>query len=132
MALRVEATVKFIVSNDNVPNPKDIVIQALNKGNINFSSYNEATSKVLRVAVSVTDEQVDMDNILSAAFIYMLTDSDDVSVILVPTGKVKADCSAIKLLANFPLLVGSDIKEVYVSNANATDEAVIHFGAAGN
>ncbi len=131
-ALRVYIKNKVTISNDNSGNPQDIVHGTGDKEFVDTATYNEGTSKSLKVAPSTTDEQVDLDNITSVAILSILTDSADVSVKIVPTGSVLADVVAMKLLPNVPFTMGSDIAEIYVSNASATDSAKVKIGAAGN
>lgn len=132
MPLRVEAKAKLLISNDNVANPLDIAFNSGDKIDINAADYDEATSKVLNVAALTTDEEVDLDNITGVSVLFMLTAADTMSVTLVPTGAVLADCTALPLLPNVPLLIGSDLVKVYVSNSDAMDSATIKIGAAGN
>lgn len=132
MPLRVEAKAKLLISNDNLATPQDIAFNSGDKCKVDSASFAEATSKVLKVAASAVDEQVDLDNITSVAALFLMTDDAQVSVTLVPTGKVLADCSAIKLRAGYPLVIGSDLAAVYVSNADSATFATIKIGAAGN
>lgn len=133
MPLRVEAKAKLLISNDNVATPQDIVFNSGDQSKIDAAvTFSEATSKALKVAPSTVNEEVDLDNIASVACLFMLTDGTDVSVTLVPTGKTLGDCSAIKLRAGYPMVLGSDLAKVYVSNADAANSAVIKIGAAGN
>ena len=132
MALRVETKAKLLISNDNVATPQDIAFNSGDKTKVDSATFNEATSKVLNVAPSAVNEQVDLDNISSVAALFMMTDSSDISVTLVPTGAVLADCTAIKLLPGYPMVIGSELIAIYVSNANALNSAYVKVGAAGN
>lgn len=132
MALRVEAKAKLLISNDNSANPQDIAFNSGDKSLIDAALYAEASSKVLKLAPSTVDEQVDLDNITSVASLFMMTDALLVSVTLVPTGKILSDCSAIKLIPNHPMVIGSDLAAIYVSNADAGASASVKIGAAGN
>lgn len=132
MSLRVEAKAKLLISNDNSSNPQDIAFNSGDKIDINTADYDEATSKVLNIAALTTDEEVDLDNIAQVSVLFILTDVDTISVTLVPTGAVLADCTALPLLANVPMLIGSDLAKVYVSNSDAMDSATVKIGAAGN
>lgn len=132
MALRVEAKAKLLISNDNVATPQDIAFNSGDKSLVDSATYSEASSKVLKLAPSTVDEQVDLDNITSVASVFLMTDDAEVSVTLVPTGAVLADCTAIKLTAGHPMLVGSDLAAIYLSNADDEASASVKIGAAGN
>src|SRR5689334_19781197 len=132
MALRVEAKAKLLISNDNSATPQDIAFNSGDKSKVDSSTYAEATSKVLKVGPSAVNEEVDLDNISSVAALFLMTDDTQVSVTLVPTGKVLADCSAIKLLPGYPMVLGSELIKVYVSSADSLGSATVKVGAAGN
>jgi hypothetical protein len=132
MSLRVELHGRVTISNDNSQSPTDIVFQSGDKSLIDSTSYGEGTSKVLSLSPSTVDQQVNLDAITSVAVLYLLAESASVSVKIVPTGKVLADVSALKLLQNCPLIVGSDIAAVYLSNSDSNSSAKVHLGAAGN
>jgi hypothetical protein len=132
MPLKIEAKAKLLISNDSGANPQDVAFNSGEKAVLDTTTYNEATSKVLNLAASTVDQQVDLDGIVSVALLFIITSSPDCSVTLVPTGKTLAECSALSLLPNAPLLVGSDIVEIYLSNASATTAASVKLGAAGN
>lgn len=132
MALRVEVKGKLLISNDNCANPQDLAFNSGDKSKIDTTSYQEATAKVLKIAPSTVDEQVDMDNIASVAMLFISTDDTQVKVTLVPTGGILADCLPLKLLAGYPMIIPSDLAAVYVSNADTSGSATIKIGAAGN
>src|SRR4051812_32918287 len=112
MSLRIELHGRLTVSNDNSPSPSDVVFQSGDKSLVDTSTYGEGTSKVLNLAPSAANQQVNLDAIASVAALFVLAEGSTVSVTLVPTGKVLGDCSALKLLANCPLIIGSDIAAV--------------------
>lgn len=133
MALRVEVKAKLLISNDNSSNPTDIAFNSGDKSDVNTDDFAEATSKVLKLAPSAADEEVDLDNIASVRRIMILTDAEQVSVTLVPTGAVLADCTAIPLEANCPFVMGTlGLVKVYVSNGDGAASATVKIGAAGN
>jgi hypothetical protein len=132
MSVRVEAHGKLLISNDNTSSPVDIVFASGDKSLIDATTYNEATSKVLPLAPNAVNVQVNLDAIVSVAMLFVITSSALVSVTLVPTGKVLANCSALKLIPNMPLVIGSDIAAVYLSNADTGNTAQVKIGAAGN
>lgn len=132
MALRVEMKAKLLISNDNSATPQDIAFNSGDKTKIDSSAFAEASSKVYKLAANTTDEQVDLDNITTVGGLMVMTDDDDVSVTLVPTGKTLGDCSALPLLAGYPLVIGSSIIGIYLSNADLTDAKTVKIGAVGN
>lgn len=131
MALRVEVKAKLLISNDNLANPQDIAFNSGDKQDVNTADMAEAASEVLKIDPSVTDQELSLGSITSVSRLFLYTDNEDVSVTLVPTGKVLADCSAIKLLAGVPCVLGSDLVKVYASNADDEDSATLRFGVAG-
>ena len=132
MSLRVELRGRLTVSNDNSSVPTDVVFQSGDKSLVDSSTYNEGTSKVLVLAPSATNQQVNLDAIASVAALFILSEGTQVSVKLVPTGADPSDCSPLKLLQNCPLVIGSDIAAVYLTNADSGSSAKVHLGAAGN
>jgi len=132
MSLKVEAKAKLLISNDSGANPQDVAFNSGEKSITDTTTYNEATSKVLSITANTVNQQIDLDGIVSVALLFIITASSDCSVTIVPTGRTLAQCSAIALLPNVPLLMGSDIAEIYLSNANATTAASVKLGAAGN
>ena len=132
MSLRVEAHSRLTISNDNSASPTDIVYGPGDKSFVDSSTYNEGTSKVLQLPPSTVNQAVNLDAIVSVAALQVLAEGTQVSVTLVPTGKTLGDCSALKLLPGFPLVIGSDIAAIYLSNADTLNAAKVHVGAAGN
>ena len=130
--MRVDLKAKLVISNDNSSTPTDIVFNSGDQAKVDTSTFNEADSKLIDLPPATVEQQVNMDNIASAAVVMMYTSSDGIEVILVPTGKVKADCSALKLSAGYPLLIGSDIAAIYLSNTSIASSAKVRVGVAGN
>lgn len=132
MSLRVEAHSRLTISNDNSPSPTDIVYGPGDKSFVDSTTYNEGSSKVLQLPPATVNQQVNLDAIASVAALQVMAETATVSVTLVPTGKTLGDCSALKLLPNFPLIIGSDIAAVYLSNSDTLNASKVHVGAAGN
>lgn len=130
--MRTEVKAKLLISNDNSAQPQDIVFNSGDQSKVDSSVFNESSSKILGLDPSTVDEQVNLDNITSVAVLMMFTTAPAVSVTIVPTGAVKADCSPLKLAAGYPLVIGSDIAEIYVSNADTLASAKVRIGVAGN
>lgn len=130
--MRVELKSKLLISNDNNANPTDVVFNSGDKLVTNTADFAESTSKLLDLAPSVSEQQVNLDNIASAKVVMLYTEADGIEVILVPTGSVKADCAALKLNAGYPMSFGSDIVAIYLSNTSSATSAKVRVGAAGN
>lgn len=130
--MRVEVKAKLLISNDNLANPQDIVFSSGDQSKIDSTTFSEADSKLVDLPASTTDQQVNLDNIASAVVIMAYTTADTCKITLVPTGSVKADCSPMKLLAGYPLVIGSDIAEIYLSNTSSSTAIKVRVGIAGN
>lgn len=130
--LRTQVKCKLLISLDNAANPQRVTYNSGDVEKIDTTSYAESCSKYLKLVPSAADVQVDMGSLAKADVLMIVPRTEDVSVKIVCTGQVLADALPMPLKKDFPFMLASDVIEVYLSNASASDSAEVEIGAAGN
>lgn len=131
MALKVSASVRLTISQDNAANPQEVTFDSGAKSFGDTTNYNESVSHTFSIAPSAVDTQIDLGSLASVEMVYMLSKAAGLIVKIVPVGQVFADALPFEILQNAPCLLPFKIKEIYVSNPSVT-AATLVLGAAGN
>lgn len=132
MSLRVSSKVSLTISNDNSASPTDLIFQSGDKTTVDSITYAEGAGKTISVAPSISNHQIDLEGVTSCASLMIWTEGTNCAVTFVPTGAILSACSPLKMRVNEPFLVPSDLVGVYVTNADSSNSAKFHVGAAGN
>lgn len=131
MPLRVYTEAKVLISQDNAANPQEPTFNSGSKNFTDTATYSESMGLTFDVAPGATDVQVPLGSIAIAELLYLMAKGADLSIKLVPVGKVLADVEAYDMLANVPAVIPFKVIELYVSNSGTGAEKLI-VGAAGN
>lgn len=138
MALRTYIKSKVLISQDNSSTPQQVAFSTGDVEYIDSTTFNLESSKSLSLAPSAADHQVDMDSIVTAGIVAIVVPPNtggpvpQVSVKLVPTGKVLANVSAYAIKPGIPMIIPCDIIEIYFSNGDALNSAKVIVASVGN